>query len=70
MIFKVNERAMFEFVVTEASLREVEARNKPRFTQWVYDVLDTWLIQSEGGGAADTRRDLQRAAVRDDQPDR
>lgn len=48
MIFKVNERAMFEFVVTEASLREVEARNKPRFTQWVYDVLDTWLIQSEG----------------------
>jgi hypothetical protein len=48
MIFTVNQRAMFEFVVTEASLREVVARDKPRFTQWVFDVLDTWLIQSEG----------------------
>jgi hypothetical protein len=46
MIFLVNERAMFEFVVTEASLREVERRDEPRYTQWVYDVLDTWLIQS------------------------
>jgi hypothetical protein len=39
---------MFEFVVTEASLREVEARNRPDFSQWVYDVLDTWLMQSKG----------------------
>ena len=43
MIFAVNERAMFEFVVAEASLREVIAQDKPGFTQWVYDVLDTWL---------------------------
>jgi hypothetical protein len=48
MIFLVNQRANFEFVVTEASLREVEGRNRPRYTQWVYDVLDTWLVQSEG----------------------
>ena len=48
MIFTVNERAMFEFVVTEASLREVVNRSRPGYTQWVYDVLDTWLIQSEG----------------------
>lgn len=47
MIFMVNERAMFEFVVTEASLREVVNRTRPGYTQWVYDVLDTWLIQSE-----------------------
>lgn len=46
MIFLVNEGAMFEFVVTEASLPEVERRDEPRYTQWVYDVLDTWLIQS------------------------
>ncbi len=46
MIFLVNERAMFEFAVTEASLREVQGRNQPGYTQWVYDVLDTWLIQS------------------------
>ncbi len=48
MIFMVNERAMFEFVVTEASLHEVVNRTRPGYTQWVYDVLDTWLIQSEG----------------------
>ena len=48
MIFMVNERAMFEFVVTEASLREVVNRTHPGYTQWVYDVLDTWLIQSNG----------------------
>lgn len=34
--------------MTAASLREVQARNRPQFTQWVYDVIDTWLIQSEG----------------------
>jgi hypothetical protein len=48
MIFMVNERAMFEFVVAEVSLHEVVNRTHPGYTQWVYDVLDTWLIQSEG----------------------
>jgi hypothetical protein len=48
MIFMVNERATFEFVVTEAALREVVNRTRPGYTRWVYDVLDTWLIQSEG----------------------
>jgi hypothetical protein len=48
MIFAVNERAGFEFVVTEASLGEVIARDQSGYTQWVYDVLDTWLIQSDG----------------------
>ena len=48
MIFMVNERAMFEFVMTDASLHEVVNRTRPGYTQWVYDVLDTWLIQSEG----------------------
>jgi hypothetical protein len=40
----VNERAGFEFVVTDASLREVRARNRPGYTQWVLDVQDTWLV--------------------------
>lgn len=48
MIFMVNERAMFEFVITEASLHEVVNRTRPGYTQWVCDVLNTWLIQSEG----------------------
>ena len=48
MIFMINQRAMFEFVVTEASLREVINRTRPGYTQWVCDVLDTCLIQSGG----------------------
>ena len=62
MTFMVNERAMFEFVLTEANLREVVARDEPRYTQWVYDVLDTWLVQSENeeppspGTTVDDRR--------------
>jgi hypothetical protein len=48
MIFLVNQRAMFEFVVTQASLQEVEGRGRPNYTQWVYEVLDTWMIQSTG----------------------
>ena len=47
MIFTANQRAVFEFVVTEPSLREVVNRGRPGYTQWVYDVLDAWLVQSE-----------------------
>jgi hypothetical protein len=47
-IFLVNELARFEFVITEANLQEIANRGEPRYTQWVYDVLDTWLIQLEG----------------------
>ena len=49
MIFLVNQRAMFEFVVTETNLREVVDRGRPGYTQWVHDVRDTWLVQSAGG---------------------
>jgi hypothetical protein len=48
MILLVNERAMFEFVVTETNLREVRGRNHPRYTQWVQEVRVRWLIQSAG----------------------
>jgi hypothetical protein len=47
-IMLVNERASFQLVVTEASLREVVVRHRRQYTRWVYDVLDTWLVQSEG----------------------
>ena len=47
-IFLVNERAHFEFAVTEASLREVVARNEQGYTDWVVAVLDSWLVASEG----------------------
>jgi hypothetical protein len=48
-IFLVNERAHFEFAVIEASLRDAAARNEPGYTRWVDDVLDSWLVSSEGG---------------------
>ena len=48
MIFLVNERAMFEFVVTPATLQEVNGRNDRRYVRWVNDVRDTWLVQSAG----------------------
>ena len=47
-IMAINERAHFEFVVTAASIREVDNRGERRYAIWVRDVLDTWLVQSEG----------------------
>lgn len=52
LIMAVNERAGFEFVVTDASIREVDARGLAPYAQWVRDVLDTWLVQSEGEAPA------------------
>lgn len=37
-----------EVVSGYVTLREVHGRNDRRYTQWVYDVRDTWLIQSAG----------------------
>ena len=47
-IMAVNQRAGFEFVVTEASLAEVSACGERRYAQWVLDVVDVWMVQSEG----------------------
>lgn len=48
LIMSVNQRAAFEFAVTEASIREVDARRERTYATWVRDVLDNWLVQSEG----------------------
>jgi hypothetical protein len=47
-IFTINERAMFEFVITETSLREVVEWNRQGYTRWVHDIRDPWLVQSAG----------------------
>jgi len=42
-IFIVNERAGFEFALSNNSLSEVSATKDARYLQWAYDVLDHWL---------------------------
>ena len=49
-IMSVNARAGFEFVVTETSLEEVLGRGERSYTQWVLEVLELWIAQSQGAG--------------------
>lgn len=42
-IFIVNERAGFEFALSNNSLSEVSEKKDARYLQWAYDVLDHWL---------------------------
>lgn len=42
-IFFVNERANFEFALSESSLAEVAAKKDSQYLQWAFDVLDHWL---------------------------
>jgi hypothetical protein len=55
LTFLVNERAGFDFVLSEASLDEVGAKREPRYLQWALDVLDQWQIRvwEYQGGALD-----------------
>jgi hypothetical protein len=43
-VFLVNERARFEFALSEHSLGEVAARGDSRYLQWAYDVMDHWEV--------------------------
>lgn len=42
-IFFVNQRAGFEFALSDNSLLEVSGKKDARYLQWAYDVLDYWL---------------------------
>ncbi len=58
MIFMVNERAMFELVVTEASLREVVNRTHPGYTPVGVRRARHLVDPVRGRGAADAGHDL------------
>lgn len=42
-IMFVNQRAMFEFALSENSLVEVSDKGDALYLRWAYDVLDHWL---------------------------
>ncbi len=58
-IMFVNQRAMFEFALSENSIVEVSDKGDASYLSWAYDVLDHWLICiEESGGLAPTNETL------------
>ncbi len=47
----MNQRANFEFALSDNSLAEVSDKGDPLYLTWAYDVLDHWLtcIEEVGG---------------------
>ena len=67
LIVLVNERAMFDFVLSEGSIDEVLAKRDPKYTRWAYDVLDHWHLRvAEYRGGAFEGSGATRAARLDD----
>lgn len=48
LIFLINERALFEWVVSPANLDEVAAARDGRFLRWALDILDHWEACLDG----------------------
>ena len=58
-IFFVNQRAGFEFALSDNSLAEVSEKKDAHYLQWAYDVLDHWLTcLEEGAGISGKRANL------------
>ncbi|MFL6275206.1 MAG: hypothetical protein ACJ74G_08335 [Blastocatellia bacterium] len=59
-IFIVNDRAQFEFALSENSLIEVRDRGHHNYLQWAYDVLDHWqaCLDSYDGAAFTDKGEL------------
>jgi hypothetical protein len=49
-IFLVNERALFEWIVSRNSLREADNKRDPGHMQWLWDIADHSITCLEGTG--------------------
>ena len=50
-IFVVNERAMFEWILSDSSIAEAADKNDPGHLRWAFDVLDhSMTCLNESGG--------------------
>lgn len=63
-IMFVNERAGFEFALSERSLNEVLDSGDRRYLQWAYDVLDHWQACIEDAGGLEPADEALIAKVR------
>lgn len=51
-IFEVNERALFQWIISDSNLDEIARKSDPAYLRWAYDVLDhTSVCLEESGGA-------------------
>jgi hypothetical protein len=49
-IFLVNERALFEWIVSTGSIEEAAAKCDPRHLRWLWDIADHSMVCLEGDG--------------------
>ena len=49
-IFLVNERALFEWIVSHGSMQEAHDKGDPGHMQWLWDIADHSEVCLEGGG--------------------
>jgi hypothetical protein len=49
-IFLLNERALFEWIVSRGSIEEAAAKGDPRHLQWLWDIADHSLVCLEDDG--------------------
>lgn len=67
-IFLVNERAMFDIVISDNTLHEVAEKGDNAYLRWALDVLDHWHVRiEEYAGGAFGRQGLILSTRLDDQ---